>query len=430
MQPAKMIEAMKSQRKKFVDYINQTYERIRSDTYKQRSKQKAEDFTRNRKMPFVPLICFMLKSMKQSTQTALEDHFFEEGDIEHMRQQSFSEARHKVKVSAFSELFEMTVQIAYEGYYDTWHGYRLSAIDGSDIALPADEELRQYYGTVGRNNTSVSARGSIFYDLLNKVVMDADIAPMSYDERSMAAAHIYGLEKIGQKRRELTLFDRGYASFDLIRVCKEQNVRFLMRVKRGFNKEIDNMPEGMGKVTLEGDDGETIDVRVIKFMLPSNEMEMLITDIWDKHLGVEDFKALYFMRWGVETKYDEVKNKLEIENFTGRTRTAIEQDFYATMYLSNVASAACWEAQEIASRQRTDSDNKYDYHVNINHAVGTLKRRFIMAMVEEDPDRQEDLIAKILFLLAKSVCQVRPNRTVAREPVRKAKFHHNRKSNC
>jgi hypothetical protein len=38
------------------------------------------------------------------------------------------------------------------------------------------------------------------------------------------------------------------------------------------------------------------------------------------------------MRWGIEMKYDELKDRLQIENFTGTTKIAIEQDFYSTIY--------------------------------------------------------------------------------------------------
>ncbi|MCM1992419.1 hypothetical protein [Oceanirhabdus seepicola] len=43
-----------------------------------------------------------------------------------------------------------------------------------------------------------------------------------------------------------------------------------------------------------------------------------------------------FLTLRVEVKYDELKNRLEIENFTGRTKIAIEQDFYASIYQSNI----------------------------------------------------------------------------------------------
>jgi hypothetical protein len=49
---------------------------------------------------------------------------------------------------------------------------------------------------------------------------------------------------------------------------------------------------------------------------------------------------MYFKRWGIEIKFDELKNRLQIENFTGDTKEKILQDFYASIYLSNMASLA------------------------------------------------------------------------------------------
>jgi hypothetical protein len=84
---------------------------------------------------------------------------------------------------------------------------------------------------------------------------------------------------------------------------------------------------------------------VIKFLLDSKETETLITSLTDTRYGVEDFKRLYFKRWPVETKYDMVKKKLEIENFSGKLVDNIRQDFYATMVLANVAADFFQEAQ-------------------------------------------------------------------------------------
>lgn len=45
-------------------------------------------------------------------------------------------------------------------------------------------------------------------------------------------------------------------------------------------------------------------------MLSSSEEEILISSLVDKSMTIEDFKELYFMRWGIEIKYDELKNRL------------------------------------------------------------------------------------------------------------------------
>jgi len=107
-----------------------------------------------------------------------------------MSQQAFSEARNKLTVAAFSMLFYMTATIAYDGYYDTYRGYRVLAIDGSKIALPDIDLLGRIYGKMGPSLTSPTAQGSICYDVLNKVIVDALIEPLTTDERTLAWRHI------------------------------------------------------------------------------------------------------------------------------------------------------------------------------------------------------------------------------------------------
>src|SRR3712207_7653235 len=53
---------------------------------------------------------------------------------------------------------------------------------------------------------------------------------------------------------------------------------------------------------------------VVRFLLSSGIEEVLITSLLDKKYTLEDLKELYFKRWCVEVKYDELKNRLEIEN--------------------------------------------------------------------------------------------------------------------
>ena len=48
------------------------------------------------------------------------------------------------------------------------------------------------------------------------------------------------------------------------------------------------------------------------------------------------FKELYFKRWKVETFYDELKNKLKVEYFSGYSHQSILQDFHAAIFISNV----------------------------------------------------------------------------------------------
>lgn len=156
------------------------------------------------------------------------------------------------------------------------------------------------------------------------------------------------------------------------------------------------------------------DVRVIKFMLESGEEEILLTSLFDKKLTVIDFKKLYFMRWGIEVKYNDLKNKIEIENFTGKTKISIEQDFYATIYLSNMVELARMENEAILRDKHKDKELKYQYKPNINVLIGTLKDQFIMMLLETSPRKRNKMFKKIMNQVSRSSIPIRPDRQYPR----------------
>ena len=86
----------------------------------------------------------------------------------------------------------------------------------------------------------------------------------------------------------------------------------------------------------------SVRLRVLQIHLKDSEnndiIEILLTNIFEDDFTPEEFKELYHLRWGIETKYDDIKNKLEIESFSGTSPLAVRQDFFATMFLNNLAS--------------------------------------------------------------------------------------------
>lgn len=49
----------------------------------------------------------------------------------------------------------------------------------------------------------------------------------------------------------------------------------------------------------------------------------------------EDLKELYGMRWGVETSYSSLNHKAELENFSDKCIKAIQQDYFAKIFILN-----------------------------------------------------------------------------------------------
>ena len=161
-------------------------------------------------MPFEELILYMLQSLKCSTQSAIRRFFSNLGKPVTMKQQSLSEARQKLTVWAFWDLYTLTVEAMTEHCTKKWHNYRVYAVDGSKIALPSEEALGEYFGVLGKDGTAPTAQGSILYDVLNDIVADAAIAPMSLCERTLAKNHIEALENIAQGDKKLLIFDCFY----------------------------------------------------------------------------------------------------------------------------------------------------------------------------------------------------------------------------
>ena len=98
-----------------------------------------------------------------------------------------------------------------------------------------------------------------------------------------------------------------------------------------------------------------------------------ITNITEKEFKAEDFKTLYFYRWGIETVYDTLKNKLLAERFSGKSTVAVLQEYYAMMFILNcIAAMSATVERKLAS---TKAGCKYRYHTNVNLMIGYLKYR-------------------------------------------------------
>ena len=120
--------------------------KIFSNKFKEIARKRPKDFTRSRGMEFEELILHILTSLKCSTVASLRRFFISIGLSLYITQQSYSEARYKIRVEAFTELFDLTATIMLENTTNSWHDYRILAIDGSKIALPTDKKLLAHFG--------------------------------------------------------------------------------------------------------------------------------------------------------------------------------------------------------------------------------------------------------------------------------------------
>ena len=142
--------------------------------------------------------------------------------------------------------------------------------------------------------------------------------------------------------------------------------------------------------------------------LKDGSIEILMTSLLNsKKYGSKIFKELYFKRWGVETYYDELKNKLKVEYFSGYSNNTIRQDFNVAIFVSNIQTLIVNDIEE--EIQEKTKDRKLSYKVNSNLSYGFLKDR-IITLLQGDEDMEDEL--KKLFKA--HLIPIRPNRSNTR----------------
>lgn len=414
---------------------------MHNNELKDRSRIHEKDFTRKRKVGFLTLICIILNMLRKSTQLELDEflkRFNPEGfSYGTYTKQSFSEARQKLSPEAFVILNDGFVEKFYEdGEYKTYKGYRLLAIDGSYNEIPNNNETRKTYGYVKNNSKDLKlarALSSKVYDIENRILIASSIGRCDGSEREMAIGNIEKVKSLGNNQiKDLILFDRGYPSLAFIMYLNSKDVKFLMRSPSSFLKEINNVQKVDECVEIEitkqraselkrqgtpMPEGTTINVRVLKVVLESEEIETLLTNLTRDELNYQESKELYFKRWGIETKFDELKNKFEIENFSGEKPLLIEQDFYATILLSNIASIFEQEAEEELKEQNKEKDLKYEYKINKSILVGKLKNNLIEILLEEEDEKKSKMYDRFIEEIKRNVVPIIRNRVFERKKV-------------
>jgi len=129
-----------------------------------------------------------------------------------------------------------------------------------------------------------------------------------------------------------------------------------------------------------------VTVRLLKFTLPTGEIEILLTTLCDQQrYRREEFYQVYGWRWNQETYYDRIKNIFELERFSGQSKLAIEQDFYGILFLATLESTLAQSAQTaLTARAQTRPANAQP---QINRAVSYVSLLDHTVELLADPQR-------------------------------------------
>jgi hypothetical protein len=423
----------------FEKWLKWSYNTLHNYEFKVDMRTKPNDFSRDRKLNFPKTCLLILNNSKNSLQSAIYTFLNEsKSKIESISKQAFSERRQNIKPEAFLTLFRGITDSFYNDpdvKPKSFYGMHVFAIDGTTYNLPNTPDLTEIYGVqTSQGLPQTQAKGSCLYDVLNDLLIDVKMLPIKSSEREIAVEHLKYLIKI-KPENNLVLFDRGYPSFELMHFLNKNKISYVMRCsKDNFLTEIRDMNEDDKVFQLERKlqktkENASLLMRVVKFPLDNGNEETLITNITDSSYTKEDFKYLYHLRWGIEEKYDEIKNKLKIEAFSGTTPVAVLQDFYATMFLTNLVSHAERDSEDELKLKNDSLDKKYKYKINRTMAISSVKISFIELVMADNPRKQKRLLKRLAKRLINNIIPIRSGRSFPRIKKHESdRFPQNRKN--
>lgn len=385
------------------------------------------DFTRDRKLPFPRLVLMITKLCKRTLSLELEDFFDELGLKECCTVSAFTQQRSKLK-SDFFYWWNIVLWESFDLYAGSnakrWKGLRLVAADGSNVSLINNKALSSYFGGQ-RNQHDCFVQGKTFYyyDILNELVLYSRIAPYRYGETQMAYD---GMRNLSDDM--LLIYDRNFCSFKMFALHSwaEKEIKFIIRgnehqrviqefIKSGkISSLVELSPSssaimGMKKSGFVITNKTRLKVRLVRVELEKS-VEVLVTNLWQEEgHHSEEFKELYFKRWAVETNISKQKNILQLESFSGQTVESVKQDFYATVFITNLHSILTKKAQEEVAQN--SSNRKHPMKINGNKSFGRLKAQITNLFTNNNPYQ----LLEILYTqFVKDTLPIRKNRSFKR----------------
>jgi hypothetical protein len=423
---------------------------VKSRVFEEMSRKIQGAFTRIRKLTLYLLILTIIERRGVTLSMEIRG-FMKKGLLkERITKTAYLKARKKLNPLALLNLAQYHNRGLYaDGEMQEYKGYLILSEDGSSLNVPTTAETLEKWGnsSTGTESRAQANLGlSCLYDCINKSILTVGIHKHKFNEAEQAEKHLAELPELVGDKKSILMLDRGYPSIPLFLRLNEQGQKYVVRLgstyfkaeRKNMKSNDETVESAITKSRLQNYKGTpdydmmiaagSLRLRLVNFTLPSGTVECLATNLPESEFTTDEITALYPYRWGIETAFDTLKNKLSIENFTGTAPVMIEQDIYASIYICNLASDMIADAEEGISEDGLYSDYKHKIAVNRAFAIGILKDMLISAILADSHHEMDRLFDIMIEEIKAEVLPVRPNRHYKRKKgLRTAKFHNNRK---
>lgn len=376
------------------------------------------DFTRNRKSDFSSImkavLCFGGKSLNKE----LFEIFGFSPDT--LSPSAFVQQRSKIKPEAFYRLFSDFISTNQK--QQLFHGYRLIAVDGSDIYTPKNKNDIESL-SMNQNSTFNLYHLNAFYDLLSNTYSDAIV--QKYRKSNEHKAYVDMVDRYNSDFPAIFIADRGYESYNNMAHVQKNQQKFLTRIKdiksTGILSRFD-LPNGEFDISIDlnltrKQTNEvksnpffhylphnvnfdflpssskrsdpivfyTLHLRFVRIQVTQDFFEILVTNLDEKDFPASTLKQLYAMRWGIETSFRKLKYTVGLYAFHSKKSEHILQEIFARLTLYNFSELV---TSHIAIRKKK---RHHIYKINFSVAVYAC-RNFLLGRYA--PKAVETVISK------------------------------------
>lgn len=401
------------------------------------STNPQSDFTRVRKLDFSSLLHLCICMEGGTLKHELLKYFsYDECTISNS---AFYQQRCKLLPETFPFLLQQFNTHFPFSYYKG--KYQLLACDGSSFSFTKNpKDLESYFAPDGKTTNGYNQIHVVaLFDLLSKRYCDAVIQPIRKKNEFQALTSLIARYR-NNEAIPIYIADRGFHSYNVFAHAIEQNAYFLIRAKDlnmqrllgkdfpdtdEFDLTIDRIlsrsnakkkrlyPELeeqyrfiSSEVTFDYIEHKSnkeypIKLRVIRIKVAEGIFENIITNLPKEEFTADEIKALYSMRWGIETSFRELKHILGTANFHSKKKIYIEQEIWARLILYNFCTII---TTHVVVKKK---DRKHEYQVNYTVAFNACHYLLRLHNGETPPN--------IIGLIAQNILPIRPDRNFARQ---------------
>ena len=310
------------------------------------------DFVRKSELSFSKTMRFILGMGSQTLSKELME--FYGFDPKMVSVSAIVQRRAKILPTAFQHLFHKFNETFSQTNF--FHGYRLYAVDGSDIHIPTitDDHSTHYNSDADSKGYNLMHLNAL-YDLLNKHYFNAVIQDSRMENENKALISM--IENVTND--SIIIADRNYDSYNNIAHLEAKGLKYVIRIKsttgiiKKFNipsdKEVDFTADILltrrqtnevkadpnlyrylpASLTFDfipkgSKDMYSLKFRIIRIKIAEGKYETIVTNLWDNEFSANDIKKIYKMRWCIETSFRELKYNIGLISFhfIQRKRTA------------------------------------------------------------------------------------------------------------